>query len=238
MVSLSSNMRSFMQEIEELWFFFFPLEGHSDQILSLSKINVKRVFIHVGIGTFAQSSWLWVYYFSLAVTALIDPEGQNEEASLLMWALGLGMWIFYVFKEKDKCQESWVKKVSLILNFPQWRIISFLAAQIKRANIAILPTQNILFNACCLRKSKGCHIPSHTDSFHFVPFLMGKKLYRQLWWLDKNLTPWMVYPPPHAWSERTFLLNLHGNWDVDIFVGELFCTPYLGSQWILFFLKY
>lgn len=40
-------------------------------------------------------------------------------------------------------------------------------------DITILSTQTILFNACCLRKSKGYRIPSHSDSFHFFPFFVG-----------------------------------------------------------------
>ena len=129
-----------------IWFFWFVLEGHSEQLLGLSKINFKRVLIFVpGLGLWPNSCdpelpasiWLLCHWW---------VQAQNEEASLLMWVLT------WKLAEKDK----WIfHKIFLQLDFfPQKEHVYFLQPISRKL---VVPTSETSY----------CHITNLEYPFYF-----------------------------------------------------------------------
>ena len=161
------------------------------------------------MGIFAQFLWPWASYFSLAVVSLMSPVNRmRKHLSQCGYLLGNLDLLLATHRERQMLS-IFDRNVSICLNFPRRKTVSFSTAHKKKASCShfrnrytIAPTQNILFNACCLWKSQGHHTPSRADSFHCIPFLVGVRANVGDWWLDNNLAPWMVCLP-NASLERT-----------------------------------
>lgn len=133
--------------------------------------------IHAGIGPSAQVLWLSLLFQSDC--HVIDDSWRTEWGSISpnVDTLFASVGLLALHKERQLLWIFWLKSFSLIKFFAKKSNFIFYGQNQVGAtletDIALLPTQNIHFNVCCLRKSKGYPTPSHTDSSPLlVPFVV------------------------------------------------------------------